>query len=174
MNQPAPGSRESVKASIAHTGAAGATEASRRTGEQQHDGAGSRRSDLLAPLRWLGRKLSALVSWVGERVRPIARFLQLRSVAKHVPAPLRRWLGRLFAPGTDRGFGYWWLVATLGIAVALGMVVALLLTPVAGLIALLVVALWALVRTLRRRRDDRDNRTSRGPARGRRASPAHR
>ena len=89
----------------------------------------------LAPLRWLGRKLSGLV----------------RRVARHVPAPVR-WLGRLFAPGRERGFGFWWLVATLGVAVALGMVVALLLTPAAGLVALLVVATWALVRRRRHKR----------------------
>jgi apolipoprotein N-acyltransferase len=92
---------------------------------------------LLAPLRWLNRKLSGLV----------------RRVARHVPAPVR-WLGRLFAPGRERGFGFWWLVATLGVAVALGMVVALLLTPAAGLIALLVVAIWALVRRRRHKRAD--------------------
>jgi uncharacterized membrane protein len=89
----------------------------------------------------------------------------LRSVARHLATPLK-WLGRLFAPGRERGFGFWWLVATLAVAVALGMVVALLLSPVAGLIALLVVAIWALVRRRRRKRDDRDRRTSRAPARG--------
>jgi Flp pilus assembly protein TadB len=63
-----------------------------------------------------------------------------------------RWIGRLFAPRKERGFGFWWLVATLGVALALGIVVALLLTPVAGLIALLVVAIWALVRRRRHKR----------------------
>src|SRR4051794_10231039 len=90
------------------------------TREQQHDESGGRRSGLLAPLRWLGRRLSGLV----------------RSVARHLPAPLR-WLARLLAPSKKRGFGFWWLLATLAVAVALGLVVALLLSPVAGLIALL-------------------------------------
>jgi hypothetical protein len=125
------------------------------TGEQRHAEPGSGGSALLAPLRWLARKLSGLVRWVAKRLRaplrPLARLLMLRWAAKHLPAPLR-WLGRLLAPGPERGFGFWWLVATLAVAVALGMVVALLLTPVAGLIALLVVAIWALVR--RHRRDD--------------------
>ncbi|MCW3065361.1 MAG: hypothetical protein JWN32_2533 [Solirubrobacterales bacterium] len=139
------------------------------TPEQQHDESGRRGSRLLAPLRWLGRKLSGLVRWVAKRLRaplrPIVRWLMLRWVAKHLPAPLR-WVGDLFAPDRERGFGFWWLVATLGVAVALGMVVALLLTPVAGLIALVVVAICALVRRRRRKRDDRDSRTSRAPARG--------
>ena len=133
------------------------------TRAQQHDQSGRRRSRLLAPPRWLGRKLSGLVRWLAKRLRaplrPMARLLMLR----HLATPLR-WLGRLVAPGGKRGFGFWWLLATLAVAVALGMVVALLLSPVAGLIALLVVAIWALVRR-RRKRDDRDCRTSRGPAR---------
>jgi Flp pilus assembly protein TadB len=87
-----------------------------------------------------------------------------RWVAKHVPAPLRG-LGRLLAPGRERGFGFWWLVATVAVAVAIGIVVALLLVPVAGIIALLVVAIWALVRRHRRKRDDCDSHASRAPPR---------
>jgi hypothetical protein len=128
--------------------------------KQQHDEPGRRGSGLLAPLRWLARKLSGLVRWVAKRLRaplrPIARLLMLRSVARHLATPLR-WLGHLLAPGKKRGFGFWWLLATLAVAVALGMVVALLLSPVAGLIALLVVAIWALVRR-RRKRADRTSR----------------
>jgi hypothetical protein len=89
----------------------------------------------------------------------------LHWLARHLPPPLRR-LGGLFDRGRERGFGFWWLVATLGIAVALGMVVALLLTPIAGLIAFLTVAIWALVRRHRRKRGDRDNCAARAPARG--------
>jgi hypothetical protein len=141
-----------------------ATETPRSTGERQHDESGGRGSGLLAPLRWLGRKLSGLARWVvkrlGSPLRPIARLLMLRWVAEHLPAPLR-WLARLVAPDREHGFGFWWLVATLGVAIALGILVALLLTPVAGLIALLVVAIWLLVRRRRRKRDDR---TSPAPA----------
>jgi Flp pilus assembly protein TadB len=129
------------------------------TAGQQRDESRSRGQGLLAPLHWLGRKLSGLVRWVAKRLRaplrPIARLLMLRWVANHLPAPLR-WLGRLVAPGGEHGFGFWWLVATLGVAIALGILVALLLAPVAGLIALLVVAIWVLVRRRRRKRDDRD------------------
>jgi apolipoprotein N-acyltransferase len=89
----------------------------------------------------------------------------LHWLAQHLPPPLR-WLARLFAPDSERGFGFWWLVVTLGIAVVLGTVVALLLTPVAGLIALLVVAIWALFRRHGSKRDERDNFTVSAPARG--------
>jgi hypothetical protein len=135
--------------------------------EQQHDEPGGRGSVLLAPVRWLGRRLSGLVRWVAK---PIARLLMLRSVARHLATPLR-WLGRLLAPRKKRGFGFWWLLATIAVAVALGLVVALLLSPVAGLIAVLVVAIWALVRR-RRKRDDREGRTPAARSAASSGSPA--
>jgi hypothetical protein len=153
--QPRPGTSQARRAEAEPESAA--------TGEQQRDESGRRGSGLLAPLRWLGRRLSGLVRWVAKVLRApprlVARLLLLRSVARRLATPLR-WLGRLFGPGKERGFGFWWLVATLAVALALGMVVALLLSPVAGLIALLVVAIWALVRR-RRKRDDRDCDASR-------------
>jgi hypothetical protein len=137
------------------------------TPEQQHDESGTRGSRLLAPLRWLGRKLWGLVRWVAEPLRaplgPVARLLMLGPVVRRLATPLK-WLGRLLVPERERGFGFWWLVATIAIAVALGLVVAVLLSPVAGLIALLVVAIWALVR--RRKRDDRERPTPPAPERG--------
>jgi hypothetical protein len=163
MKQTATKSRESAKASTPRVGAHSAAETPRPTREQRHE-PGS-----LAPLRWLGRKLLGLMRWVAKRLaaplRPIGRLLIGRWLVKHLPAPLR-WLGGLLDPGRERGFGFWWLVVTLGVAVALGMVVALLLTPIAGLIALLVVAIWALVRRRRRKRNERDPRTSHAHARG--------
>jgi Flp pilus assembly protein TadB len=127
----------------------GATETLRPTRERQHDESGRRRSGPLASLRWLGRKLSRAARWVANLLR--APFRPIARVLRPLVAPLR-WLVRPSAAGRPRGFGFWWLVATLGVAVALGMVVALLLTPVAGLIAVLVVAIWALVRRRRSHR----------------------
>jgi hypothetical protein len=168
MNQTETPSRESVKASTPHTGAPGATHTPRPTEAQQHDESGSRGSGLLAPLRWLRRNLSGLVRWVAKGLRaplrPIARSLMLQWVTNDLPAPLR-WIGHLVAPDRHRGFGFWWLMTTLAVAVVLGMIVALLLTPLAGLIALLIVAIWALAHQHRHKRDDRDNRTPRPPAR---------
>ena len=138
--------------SIPHTGAAGTVETPHPTGEQDH-GAARRGSGLLAALGRLGRGLSRLVRWAAGRlpapVRRLTRLFWLGRVAKRLSAPLR-WSGRLLTG--ERGFGFWWLLATLGVALALGMVVGLLLTPVAGLIALLVVVIWALVRRRRRTR----------------------
>jgi hypothetical protein len=85
--------------------------------------------------------------------------LVLRWAAEHLPRPLR-FLARALIPSEERGFGFWWLVGTLALAVALGLVVALLLTPVAGLIALLVVAVWALVRAGASKRNDRNDGTT--------------
>jgi uncharacterized protein involved in cysteine biosynthesis len=104
---------------------------------------------LFAPLRWLRRKLSGLARWVAGRLRtplgPIARVLGLRWLANHLPPPLS-WLVRLFArPESERGFGFWWLVAMLGVAATLGLLVGVLVSPVAGLIALPVAAIMALV-----------------------------
>lgn len=166
MNQTATTRRESAKARTPHSEAAGTAVTPRLAEDQESDQSARRGSRLPAFLRWLRRKVSGLARWLAKRLRvplgPIARSLILHWVAQHMPAPLR-WLGRLLDPATERGFGYWWLVATLAIAGAIGIVVALLVLPVAALIALIVVAVWALVR--RSRADHRDDRTRRAPAR---------
>jgi hypothetical protein len=51
--------------------------------------------------------------------------------------------------GRDRGFGFWWLVATLALAVAIGLVLAVVLSPVLGLLAAIGVGIWMLVRRSR-------------------------
>ena len=48
--------------------------------------------------------------------------------------------------GKDRGFGFWWLAATAALALAVGLLVAVLLSPVIGIVAALVVGIWMLVR----------------------------
>jgi uncharacterized membrane protein len=48
--------------------------------------------------------------------------------------------------GEDRGFGFWWLVVTAGLALAVGLLVAVLLSPVIGILAALIVGIWMLVR----------------------------
>jgi uncharacterized transporter YbjL len=48
--------------------------------------------------------------------------------------------------GKDRGFGFWWLVATAVISLAVGLLVAALLSPVIGIVAALVVGIFMLTR----------------------------
>jgi hypothetical protein len=58
----------------------------------------------------------------------------------------------------DRGFGFWWLVAMAAIALAIGLLVTVLLSPVLGIIAALIVAIWMLAR---RHRPSRSRKTAR-------------
>jgi predicted lipid-binding transport protein (Tim44 family) len=88
--------------------------------------------------------LRRLFSGLGDLVRRIARELVPRWVVQQLPAPAR-WIGSVLFPRGERGFGSRWLLGTLAIAAAIGLLVALLVSPVAGLLALLVVAIWALV-----------------------------
>ena len=86
----------------------------------------------------------------------------LQSVIRALPPRVVRWLTeKLGGParvikslvrtiiGEDRGFGFWWLVATAAIGLAIGLLVAALLSPVIGIIAALVVAIGMLVRRSR-------------------------
>lgn len=102
---------------------------------------------LLKPWRWLRAGLSRAVS----RVRTVAR--SIRSSLSRAVGWLTdeiksqaRLIKTLFlaASGEDRGFWFWWLVVTL--ALAIGLVVAVLLSPVIGLLAALIVGIWMLVR----------------------------
>ena len=52
----------------------------------------------------------------------------------------------LAASGEERGFWFWWLVVTVTIALAIGLVVAVLLSPIIGLLAALIVGIWMLVK----------------------------
>jgi len=86
----------------------------------------------------------------------------LRSVIRSLPQRLVKWLIEKFGPptrlvkslvkaiiGEDRGFGFWWLVATAAIGLAIGLLVAALLSPVIGIVAALVVGIWMLARRSR-------------------------
>jgi uncharacterized membrane protein len=48
--------------------------------------------------------------------------------------------------GKDRGFAFWWLVVTAAIALAIGLLVAALVSPVIGILAALGVGIWMLIR----------------------------
>jgi hypothetical protein len=51
--------------------------------------------------------------------------------------------------GEDRGFGFWWLVVTAAIALTLGLLVAMLLSPIIGILAALIAGIWMLFRRSR-------------------------
>jgi hypothetical protein len=108
-----------------------------------------KRPGLGRPLRWLRAGLSRAVG----RVRTVARSIR-SSLARAVGwltdqiKSQARLIKTLFlaAGGEDRGFRFWWLVVTVAIALAIGLLVAALLSPVIGLIAALIIGIWVVVR----------------------------
>ena len=126
--------------------------------EREETGAASR---LTAAFRWVGRKLWGAVKWAAKLLsaplRPLARTPPWK-LARGALGMVTRALLWHRQPDTKHGFGFWWLVGTLAIALAVGLIVAALVTPVAGIVALLVVGIWALVRRARsnRRGDGED------------------
>jgi hypothetical protein len=82
-------------------------------------------------VRARAKDLVSAISGVGGRIRPSFRLLKSLFMS---------------TIGKDRGFGFWWLMAMAAIAAIVGLLVAVLLSPVIGLVAALVVAIWMLVR----------------------------
>ena len=96
-----------------------------------------------------------LLSEHAGQLKKVGAMLAAGWLSKRLPGPLgsvARWL--ISGASGDRGFGFWWVAVTLGIALAIGALVALLISPVAGLIALLVVGIWMLVQHARKDKDD--------------------
>ena len=114
----------------------------------------------------MGRRLSdalkAILSKHGGHLRRLGLIVAARWLAGRLPGPLRALASRLVSGlGGERGFGFWWLVVTIGLAAAVGALVALVLTPVTAVIALLVVGVWMLLRRVRQTGGGEDT-----PARG--------
>jgi hypothetical protein len=108
------------------------------------------------PLRWLRSKLSSAVGWVRAQIRSSARLIRSslpRAVGwlrAQIKSPVRLIKSLFMATiGKDRGFGFWWLVVTVAIALTIGLLVAMLLSPVIGILAALIVGIWMLVRRSR-------------------------
>jgi hypothetical protein len=123
-----------------------------RARESQGGGGG-----LLAWLRRLGAKLASLASRVAGALKDspanalkssLGKALKgsLGDIKKRLKSP-RTWLSLLASRLS--GFRSWWLATTVAIAGSVGLVVAIVLLPVAAVLALLVVAVGALVRRLR-------------------------
>lgn len=115
----------------------------------RESGRTGKRPGLRRPLGWLRAGLSRAAG----RVRTVARSIrsslsravgwltdQIKSQARLIKTLL------LAAGGEDRGFRSRWLVVTVAIALAIGLLVAVLLSPVIGLIAALIIGIWMLVR----------------------------
>jgi Flp pilus assembly protein TadB len=91
-----------------------------------------------------------------ERLVAGARWLRERAAAllRKLRSPFAALLGASTGD-RDPSFGARWLRVTLVVALALGVVLAALLSPVVGLLALLGVGVWVLVRRTRGRRRNR-------------------
>jgi hypothetical protein len=108
---------------------------------------------LVTPLRWLRDRLARAAGQVRAGVRAVVRSARslLSRAAGRLGGQIRsraRLIRSLFRAtiGADRGFAFWWLVVTAALALAVGLLVALLLTPVLGLLAALIVGIWMLLR----------------------------
>jgi hypothetical protein len=90
---------------------------------------------------------------VGDSARSVIRF-----VVRRAAGWLRGKLGSavrlvksvvMAAAGDDRGFAFWWLVVTAAIALAIGLLVAALVSPVIGIVAAVAAGIWMLIRRSR-------------------------
>jgi hypothetical protein len=94
-----------------------------------------------APFRWLRRAASTA----------------LRPLRVLINSPVRLAKTIFMATiGRDRGFGFWWLVATIAMALVIGLLLAVLLSPVIGILAAIGVGIWMLVRRSRSSDSDED------------------
>jgi apolipoprotein N-acyltransferase len=107
-------------------------------------------------LRRLRDGLSRAAGWVRDRARASARSIKsllTRAVGwvRDKTSSAARRVKSLFLAtiGEDRGFGFWWLVVTAAVALAIGLLVAVLLSPIIGILAALIVGIWMLVRRSR-------------------------
>src|SRR5690349_2366389 len=107
-----------------------------RTRKQDH---GRKRSRSFMPLRWLRGKLSSAVGWVRAQVdrgrkrsRSFMPLRWLRGKLSSAVGWVRAEIKSLFMAtiGKDRGFGFWWLVVTVAISLTIGLLVAVLVSPV--------------------------------------------
>jgi hypothetical protein len=125
----------------------------------------------LAPLRWIRKAASTLLRPIREvtsaLLRPIREVTSalLRPIRELARSPFRLAKTVFMATiGKDRGFGFWWLIATLALAVAIGLLIAVVLSPVLGLLAAIVVAIWMLVARSRSDSGEADDSGQPAPA----------
>lgn len=90
-------------------------------------------------LRRLQRKLRRALA------TPQARRILTALLAHRLPGPLRVLVQGLGDPD-QRGFLFWWLVVTLVLTLAVALLLGIVLAPVAGIVALVGVGVWMLIR----------------------------
>lgn len=90
-------------------------------------------------LRRLERKLKRALA------TPQARRILTALLTRRLPGPLRVLLQGLGDPD-ERGFLFWWLVVTLVVTLAVALLLSIVLAPVAGIVALVGVGVWMLIR----------------------------
>jgi hypothetical protein len=103
----------------------------------------------MAPFRFVRNVASAFLRPVGNIASAILRPIRelIRPIRALIRSPFRLAKTVFMATiGRDRGFGFWWLVVTLALAVAIGLIVGVVLSPVLGLLAAIGVGIWMLVR----------------------------
>jgi small-conductance mechanosensitive channel len=76
---------------------------------------------------------------------PRARKILTALLARRLPAPLRALIEGL-GDSERRGFVFWWLVATLILTVTIALLLSIVLAPVTGIVALVGVGGWMLIK----------------------------
>jgi hypothetical protein len=116
-----------------------------------------KRSWWSAPLRWLQKAAATVL----RPLRSLFATTVLRPLRSLLSSPVRLAKTIFMATiGKDRGFGFWWLVATIAIALAIGLLIAVVLSPVVGLLAAIIVGIWMLVRRSHSSGSDEDDSDS--------------
>jgi hypothetical protein len=90
-------------------------------------------------LRRLQRRLKRALA------TPQARRLMTTLLSRRLPGPLRV-LVEGIGDTEQRGFLWWWLVVMLIVTLAIALLLSIVLAPVTGLVALLGVGVWMLIR----------------------------
>ena len=93
-------------------------------------------------LRRLQRKLKRALA------TPQASRILTALLARRLPGPLRVLVEGLGDPD-QRGFLFWWLVATLIVTFAIALLLGIVLAPVTGIVALVGVGVWMLIQKRR-------------------------
>jgi hypothetical protein len=118
-----------------------------RKGAASQSGSTGQQKGALARLwRWLRVSLRRLQRKLRRALdTPRARRMLTALLARRLPGPLRVLVEGLGDP-ERRGFLFWWLVATLILTLAIALLLSIVLAPVTGLVALIGVGAWMLIK----------------------------